>query len=87
MYQLVFGSAFLRSSKRIDRQLKPKLKRSLDLLSENPFHPLLRSKPLTGAFSDYYSFRFGKDYRVIFKFTSQREIYLFDVGHRREIYR
>lgn len=87
MYQIVFGNRFLRSAKELDNQLKPKLKKSLDVLLAEPFSPSLHTKPLTGKLSDFYSFRLGRDYRVIFKFISDNIIYLVDVGHRKDIYK
>ena len=87
MRQVVFGNKFLRSAKKLDKKLKPKLKSSLDVLLENSFHPTLRTKPLTGKLSDYYSFRIGRDHRVIFQFLSDELMYLIDIGHRKDIYR
>lgn len=87
MHELVFGRKFLNSAKRLDTKVKPKLKSSLDVLAENPFHPTLHIKPLTGKLSDHYSLRFGGDHRVIFRFVSEKSIYLVDVGHRKDIYR
>lgn len=87
MHQLAFGKTFLNSAKKLDRVLQPKLKSSLDFLSANPFHPTLRTKPLTGKLLGYYSLRLGGDYRVIFKIISSKEIFLLKVGHRKDIYR
>ena len=86
-YKLIFGSRFLKSVERLDNHLKPKLKSSLDILSKNPFHPTLHTKSLSGKFSGYHSFRLGRDYRVIFKFLSSEEIFLIDLGDRKDIYR
>jgi len=87
MRQLVFGRKFLRSAKNLDKKLGLGLKLSLDVLLDDPFRPTLHTKPLTGGLSKYYSFRFGRNYRVIFRFVSNDIIQLIDVGHRRDIYR
>ncbi len=87
MYQIVFGNKFLKSAEKLDKQLKSKLKASLDILSENPFNPTLHTKSLSGKLSGYHSFRLGRDYRVIFEFVSSDEIYLLKVGCRKDIYR
>lgn len=87
MYKLVFSSQFLKSASELDRKLKPKLKSGLDILSQNPFHPILHIKSLSGKLAGYHSFRLGRDYRVIFEFLSSNTIYLLRVGNRKDIYR
>lgn len=87
MYKLVFDSQFLKSAQKLDRNLKPRLKSSLDVLSENPFQSALHTKALSGRLAGYYSFRQGRDYRVIFKFIPDGIIYLLKVGHRSDIYK
>jgi len=88
MYKLVFGSKFLRSAEKLDKRLKLKLKSSLDVLSQNPFHPNLHTKSLSGKLAGFYSFRLSRDYRVIFELiSSEGVIYLLKVGDRKDIYR
>jgi len=87
MHQLIFGNQFLRSAEKLNGKIKSKLKLSLDILSKNPFDPKLETKSLSGKLAGYYSFRLGKDYRVIFKFTSDSTIFLLKVGNRKDIYR
>jgi len=87
MHRLIFGKKFLESAKKLDKILKSKLKLSLGCLSLNPFHLTLHTKPLRGKLSEFYSFRLGRDYRIVFKFVSPKEIYLIKIGHRKDIYR
>lgn len=87
MYQLTFGKQFLKSAEKLDKKLKSKLKISLDILLQNPFDSRLHSKPLAGKLSGYYSFRLGRDHRVIFKLISKKEIQIFEVGNRKDIYK
>jgi len=87
MYQLVFGRKFLRLAEKLDKKLKLKLKASLDVLSVNPFSPILHTKPLTGKLSGCYSFRLGGNHRTIFKFVPENVILLIDVDDRKDIYR
>ena len=87
MYQLIFSSQFLKSSEKLDNKIKPKLKLSLDVLSENPFDARLQTKSLSGKLSGQYSFRLGKDYRVVFRFYPDSTIFLLKVGNRKDIYR
>jgi len=87
MYRLVFGKKFFVSAKKLNEPLKPKLKSCLDILSLNIFHPLLHAKPLTGKLSGFYSFRLGRDYRIIFKIIFSEEIFLIEIGDRKDIYK
>ena len=87
MYKLVFDSQFLKSAQKLERELKPKLKLSLDVLSQNPFESSLHTKALSGKLTGYHSFRLGRDYRVIFEFLSNDTVYLLRVGNRKDIYR
>ncbi|MBI2097917.1 MAG: type II toxin-antitoxin system RelE/ParE family toxin [Candidatus Vogelbacteria bacterium] len=87
MSSLIFGQSFIRSAKLLDKNLQSRLRRSLDLLAKEPFSSLLHTKPLTGELKSFYSFRLGRDYRVIFKFLSAETIHLLKVGHRKNIYR
>ncbi len=87
MYKLVFGSQFLKFAEKLNKQLKPKLKSSLDILAESPFHPTLHTKSLSGKLSGHHSFRLGRDCRVIFELVSDDTIYLLRVGDRKDIYR
>ena len=87
MYQLIFGSHFLKSAVKLDKNIQSMLKASLDIFMENPFSSGLKTKPLTGKLSGYYSFRFAKNYRVIFRFVSNGNIHLVKVSHRKDIYR
>ncbi len=87
MYRLVFGNHFLKSAEKIEKRMKPKLKECLDFLVKDPFHPTLKTKPLTGKLSGCYSFRLGRNYRVIFIFLEDKEIHLLSIGHRKDIYK
>ncbi len=87
MHSLVFGGRFLNSAKKLEEKLKLRLKKNLDSLSDNPFHLYLHTKPLTGELRGLYSFRLGRDFRVIFKFLDNKEIHLIDITHRKDIYR
>lgn len=87
MHQIVFGNKFLKSAEKLNKQLKSRLKTSLDILSENPFNPALRTKSLSGKLAGFYSFRLGRNYRVIFQFIANDKIYLLQVWNRKDAYR
>jgi addiction module RelE/StbE family toxin len=85
--RVLYGDRFLRSARRLPETQQGKLARQLELVSENPFHPQLHTKPLTGRLTGLYAFRITRDWRVIFQFTAPDQIVLRDVGHRKDIYR
>jgi mRNA-degrading endonuclease RelE of RelBE toxin-antitoxin system len=87
MYELVFSNSFLSSAKKLNAKIKPKLKASLDILQKDPFRSTLHTKPLTGKLTNHYSFRLGRNYRVIFRFISNEAIYLIKAGDRKDVYR
>lgn len=57
MIKVVYSDSFVNSAKKLPKQQKEKLSKLLVLLTENPFHPLLHSKPLVGQLAGLYSFR------------------------------
>lgn len=87
MITIVYGDSFLRSAQKLPRAQQNKLAKLIEILQENPFHPQLHTKSLTGQLSGLYSFRITRDWRVIFQFLSPEGIYLLDIGHRKDIYR
>ena len=86
MRGLVFGDSFLKSAKNLNATLKLKLKFCLDILQKEPFDNRLHTKSLKGSLSGFYSFRLGGNYRVIFKIKLE-EIFLIDIGHRKDVYK
>jgi len=87
MIALEYSDHFLKESRKLPPPQQRKLATLLELLRENPFHPKLHTKPLVGELFGLYSFRITRDWRVIFRFLSEEEIHLVDVGHRKDIYR
>ena len=87
MYTIVFSKRFVALSRKLSQKLKLKLKENFDLLSRNPFHPSLHTKPLTGKLAGFYSFRLGRDYRVIFHFIDNDTIMLIRVMPRGKVYK
>jgi mRNA interferase RelE/StbE len=79
VYYSGFDTGFFRLPVNLQERIQARLDAMSRRLNNFPHHRL------TG--SDRYRVRIG-DYRVIYNFDLQREeLYLFAVGHRREIYR
>lgn len=62
-------------------------KKTMVLLSENPFHPSLRLHKLQGKESDYHSVSITMNYRMIIEFMiTENEIIPMDIGTHDEVY-
>lgn len=86
-YRIVYGSDFAKAVGKYDPVVRRRLEKSLQLLAANPFHSELHTKPLVGSLKGFYSFRLGRDYRVIFVFLKESLIQLVKLAKRSEIYR
>ena len=83
----------LRSFKRLIRKnpnLIPLLEKTLKQLSENPFHPTLRTHKLKGELEEIWSCSINYQYRILFEFVrnTQEEdaILLLNLGTHDEVY-
>ena len=87
MVRVYYSDRFRKSAKRLNEKQQARLARLVVLLRENPFDPLLHTKSLSGRLAGIYSFRVTREYRALFRFLSPDEIFLIDVGDRKDIYR
>ena len=84
----------LRSFKRLIRKnpnLRPLIENTLKQLSENPFHPALRSHKLKGELEEIWSCSINYKYRILFEFVRNTEeegdaILLLNLGTHDEVY-
>lgn len=72
MISLIYSKDFLKSVRKLPKNLQVKLSKQLELIQQNPFHSLSHTKSLTGQLVGFYSFRITRDWRVIFNFKVQR---------------
>lgn len=61
-------------------QEKKQLKNKLQLLTENPSHPSLRTKRIQGT-TDLFECSVNMDIRIIWYYEGDKMIILVDVGH------
>lgn len=85
--RVVYGNNFLKAVSDLPKKIQIKLDSLISYLTQDPFHPLLHSKPLSGNLAGSYSFRITRDWRVIFIFEEIDIIKLIKVGNRKNIYR
>ncbi|MDI6777075.1 MAG: type II toxin-antitoxin system mRNA interferase toxin, RelE/StbE family [Syntrophales bacterium] len=67
-------------------ELKKKFWKAMELFSENPFNPHLRTHKLTGKLEGLWAFSVTYDCRVSFSFLSKSEVLLIDIGGHDEVY-
>ena len=84
---IVYHRNFLKSARKLPETEQIKLAELLEILKQNPFHPLLHTKRLTKELSGFLSFRITRDWRVIFQFTNAATIQLLRVKNRKDAYR
>ncbi len=87
MTRIIYTKSFLKSAQKLPKVIQGKLSKQLEIVSQNPFNPLLHSKPLVAELAGFYSFRITRDWRVVFCFIEPEVIKLVDVAHRKDIYK
>ena len=84
----------LRAFKRLIRknpQLRPSIAKTLQKLTEDAFHPSLKTHKLMGELSDVWSCSIDYNYRILFQFienleNSSSSILLLNIGTHDEVY-
>ena len=79
-YRFTFTPRFQKHFKSLTEQEKKQLMNKLELLSENPMHPSLRTKRIQGA-EDLFECSVNMDIRIIWFYEGDTMIILVDVGH------
>jgi addiction module RelE/StbE family toxin len=94
MRDLIWSNTFLRAMKRQLRkrpEIAEDLKRTLDLLAQDPFLPRLETHKLKGKLSGSWACSVQHDLRVLFDFVKSEtegpdNIFLIDIGTHDEVY-
>ena len=91
---LIWTSSFVRAPKGETRRrphLRERIEETLRRLTDDPFHPSLRTHKLTGQLSGTWACSVSYDIRILFEFvenpeSSEEEILLLTVGTHDEVY-
>ena len=89
MIKVSFSSSFRRLfKKRIkgNTKLESRFWAKLEVFTNNPFEPSLRTHKLSGKLKDLWSFSVGYDQRVIFYFTDRENAVFIEIGNHDEVY-
>lgn len=79
-YSFTFTPRFQKHFKELTVQEKKQLKNKLELLSQNPYHPSLRTKRIQGT-DNLFECSVNMDIRIIWYYEDEKMIILLDVGH------
>lgn len=84
MYKLKYTKEFEKSLKKLTRIEQIAVAKKLRLLTENPFHPSLRTKKLQGI-SNVFEMSVNMNIRILWRYENGVIILLLDVGHHKNI--
>jgi len=86
MFTVTFSRTFVRHFRMLPRTIQVKADMLVGVLAVDFRDSRLHAKKLQ-LDRDWYSFRVGRDYRVIFRFCDGSTIELLDVRHRKDVYK
>jgi addiction module RelE/StbE family toxin len=89
MIKLSWDSDFKRTYKKKVKgnpQLKEEFWKVMVLFEKEPFSPGLKTHKLSGKLKGLWAFSVNYDWRVVFRFLSQDEVLLVDIGNHDEVY-
>lgn len=90
--QLIRSNTFIRAARKYLKKNPgnaESLRETLEMLSENSFHPKLSSHKLKGKLEGSWACSAGYDLRIIFRFGTYEDkeaVYLETVGTHEEVY-
>jgi len=87
MIQVFATKRFEKSFKKLSPNLKAKTKKKIELFQNNPKHPSLRSEKLEPKHLNLYSFRIGRNWRIVFDYEDSKVARLRDIDKHDNIYR
>ncbi len=79
-YNITYTRRFEKNYKKLTSSEKRQIKTKVEILSDNPFHPSLRTKRIQGT-DDLFECSVNMDIRIIWYYEGDQLIMLLDVGH------
>lgn len=94
MRALLWSNTFIRAYKRVinyEPDMREKIRITLELLVQSPFHPSLHTHKLKGKLADSWACTVNFNYRILFEFirseeSQEEDIYLLTIGTHDEVY-
>lgn len=87
MPDIVYTDEFKAQYRRLPQAIRKKAERQEHIFRTNPLYPSLHTEKLRPKQRELWSFRIDRDYRVIFRFTSDNRVIFLNVGPHHWIYR
>jgi mRNA-degrading endonuclease RelE of RelBE toxin-antitoxin system len=79
-FDISITETFKDNLKKLSTEERELVKRKLELLAENPYHPSLRSKKVTGT-AERFESSVNMDIRIIWQYAAGRIIVALEIGH------
>ena len=84
MYKLKYTKEFEKNLKTLTKQEQKLVAKKLNILTQNPFYPSLRTKKVQGL-NNVFEMSVNMDIRILWKYDNGILIILLDIGHHNEI--
>ena len=78
--KIVYKAKFVRIYKKLPLALKNEVKEKIELFTQDPHHPQLKTHKLKGKLSGKWSFSVNYKDRVIFQYEEENKIALISFG-------
>ena len=78
--KISYTDLFCKRYRRLPKNIKTKAEKAEEFFRHNPFNPKLKTHPLTGKLKGFYSFSIDYQYRIIFTFENESEVWFHNVG-------
>jgi len=75
-----YSSYFKQQYKQLTEKQKADFRQAIQLFTENPFHPKLKTHKLKGKWESFWSFSINYSDRVLFKFSGKGTVDLINIG-------
>ncbi len=84
--EIVFKETFQKDFKKLPPKIQDLFFKLSSILAQDHFHPALHTKPLSGKWNNFLSFRLTRNYRCILR-IDRNTLTLYFIAHRKEAYR
>jgi len=87
--ELVWDTSFLRMLKKWKKKhpnLLPKFQERLQLFTDDPYHPSLRTHHLSNNLKEFWAFSINHQHRVVFQFIDDTSVLLVAIGLHDAVY-
>lgn len=80
MITIVYTPTFIKTYKKLSKELQEEAREKIALFQKNPTLPSLKSHKLKGKLKGYWSFWVNYKYRIIFEYDTKNTVALLEIG-------